>query len=176
MSEKYQVITHGMNGRCGVINTNIPDDEERVIVTCDSEVRARLVVDELNKLQHQIDEKPLNLHEDFKNWDEIIERINKNSRRLVEIDEEYQEKSEKILTEARKIKEETDVDVIKDKYGGNNDKTRKAYVKEELSDLLEEKKELTFIKDEDNRKIPYLKRLIDMKIEMIKYEIRKKNG
>ena len=171
MSEKYQVITHGMNGRYGVINSLIPkENDERVIVTCDSEVRARLIVDELNKLQHQIDEKPLNLHEDFKNWDEIIERINKNSKRLIEIDEEYKEKSEKILAEARKIKEETDVDVIKDKFGGNNDKTRKAYVKEELSDLIEEKRNLTINKEEDNRRIPYLKRLIDMKIEMIKYE------
>lgn len=168
MSEKYEIVTHGMNGRYGVINTTIPDDEERVIVTCDTEVRARLVVDELNKLQHQIDEKPLNLHEDFQNWYELIERINKNSRRLVEIDEEYKEKSEKILAEARKIKEETDVDVIKDKFGGNNDKTRKAYVKEELSDLIEEKRNLTINKEEDNRKIPYLKRLIDMKIELMK--------
>lgn len=169
MSEKYQVINHGMNGRYGVINTNIPDDEERVIVTCDTEVRARLVVDELNKLQHQIDEKPLNLHEDFQNWYELIERINKNSRRLVEIDEEYQEKSDEILAEARKLKEsEEGIDVIKEKFGGNNDKTRKAYVKEQLSDLLEEKKELTFLKDEDNRKISYLKRLIDMKIELMK--------
>ena len=171
MSEKYQVLTHGMNGRYGVINSLIPsEDDERVIVTCDSKVRARLVVDELNKLQHQIDEKPLNLHEDFKKYDEIIKRINKNSRRLIEIDEEYKEKSEKILAEARKIKEETDVDVIKDKFGGNNDKTRKAYVKEELSDLIEEKRNLTINKEEDNRRIPYLKRLIDMKIEMIKYE------
>ena len=168
MSEKYQVINHGMNGRYGVINTTIPDEEERVIVTCDSEVRARLVVDELNNLQHQIDEKPLNLHDDFKKWYELIERINKNSRRLVEIDEEYKEKSEKILAEARKIKEETDVDVIKDKFGGNNDKTRKTYVKEELSDLIEEKRNLTINKEEDNRKIPYLKRLIDMKIELMK--------
>ena len=171
MAEKYQVMTHGMNGRYGVVNSLIPfENDERVIVTVDSEVRAKLVVDELNKLQHQIEEKPLNLHEDFQEWDEIIKRINKTSRRLIEIDEEYQEKSEKILAEARKIKEETDVDVIKEKLGGNNDKTRKAFVKEELSDLLEEKKELTFIKDEDNRRIPYLKRLIDMKIEMIKYE------
>ena len=171
MAEKYQVMTHGMNGRYGVVNSTIPfENDERVIVTVDSESRARIIVDELNSLQHQIEEKPLNLHEDFQEWENLIERINKNSRRLVEIDEEYNEKSEKILAEARKIKEETDVDVIKDKFGGNNDKTRKAYVKEELSDLLEEKKELTFLKDEDNRKISFLKRLIDMKIEMIKYE------
>lgn len=169
MSEKYQVITHGMNGRYGVINTIIPDDEEKVIVTCDSEVRARLVVDELNKLQHQIEEKPLGLHEDFQEWEKRMTWINKTSRRLVRIEEEYAEKSDKILAEARKLKEsEEGIDVIKEKFGGNNDKTRKAYVKEQLSDLLEEKKELTFLKDEDNRKISYLKRLIDMKIELMK--------
>ncbi|MBR1748903.1 MAG: hypothetical protein IJ743_03805 [Bacilli bacterium] len=106
MSEKYQVITHGMNGRYGVINSLIPsEDDKRVIVTCDSEVRARLVVDELNKLQYQIEEKPLGLHEDFQEWEKRMTWINKTSRRLVRIEEEYAEKSDKILAEARKLKE-----------------------------------------------------------------------
>ncbi len=169
MSEKYQVSSYGMNGRYGVINSSIPrENDERVIVTCDSEARAILVVDELNKLQHQIEEKPLNLHKDFEEWDNLIKRINKNSRRLIEIEEEYQNKSDKILAEARKIKEETEVDIIKDKYGGNNDKTRKEYIKEQLSELLDEKKELTFLKDEDNRRISFIKKMIDMKIQLMK--------
>lgn len=164
MSEKYQVMTKGMNGRYGVINTAIPkDDENRVIMTCDSDARARLVVDELNKLQSQIEEKPLGLHEDFKDWENRMEWINQTSRRLVEIEEIYQTESDRILAEAR----ETGVD-FKALYGGNNATTRKQYVDEQLYELIEEKKELTFLKDEDNRKISYLKRLIDMKIELMK--------
>ena len=165
MAEKYQVMTHGMNGRYGVVNSTIPfENDERVIVTVDSESRARIIVDELNSLQHQIEEKPLNLHEDFQEWENLIERINKNSRRLMEIKETYQLESDRLLEEAREIK----ID-FKALYGGNNATTRKQYVDEQLSDLLEEKKELTFLKDEDNRKISFLKRLIDMKIELIKY-------
>ena len=158
-------MTHGMNGRYGVVNSTIPfENDERVIVTVDSESRARIIVDELNSLQHQIEEKPLNLHEDFQEWENCIERINKNSRRLMEIKEIYQLESDRLLEEAREIK----ID-FKALYGGNNATTRKQYVDEQLSDLLEEKKELTFLKDEDNRKISFLKRLIDMKIELIKY-------
>ncbi len=165
MAEKYQVMTHGMNGRYGVVNSTIPfENDERVIVTVDSESRARIIVDELNSLQHQIEEKPLNLHEDFQEWENCIERINKTSRRLMEIKEIYQLESDRLLEEAREIK----ID-FKALYGGNNATTRKQYVDEQLSDLLEEKKELTFLKDEDNRKISFLKRLIDMKIELIKY-------
>lgn len=111
----------------------------------------------------------VDLTEDFKEWDKVIKRLNKNGRRLVEIKETYETESEKLLNNARQIKEETEKDIIKEKYGGNNDKTRKKYVEEQLSDLLDEKKELELRNADDNRKISYLTRLIDMKIELIKF-------
>ena len=111
-----------------------------------------------------------NIYQDFIQWDKLINRINKISRRLIEIEETYETESEKILNNARQIKDEIGKDIIKEKYGGNNDKTRKKYIEEQLSELIDEKQELKLQKEEDNRRISFLKRLIDMKIELIKYD------
>ena len=107
----------------------------------------------------------IDLYSDFDEWDKIINRLDETNRRLVEIKETYQLESDRILEEARELHVN-----FKEIYGANNKDTRKQYVDEQLSDLLEEKKELEFTKADDNRRISYLKRLIDMKIEMIKYD------
>lgn len=123
-------------------------------------------VNYLTEHYHELEKDiTVDLSEDFKEWDKIITRLNKNGRRLVEIKEIYQLESVRILEEAREIK----VD-FKALYGGNNEKTRKQYVDEQLSDLLDEKKELELRNADDNRKISYLTRLIDMKIELIKFK------
>lgn len=122
-------------------------------------------VNYLTEHYHELEKDiTVDLSEDFKEWDNVIKRLNKNGRRLVEIKETYQLESVRILEEAREIK----VD-FKALYGGNNEKTRKQYVDEQLSDLLDEKKELELRNADDNRKISYLTRLIDMKIELIKF-------
>lgn len=108
----------------------------------------------------------IDLVENFSEWDEIITRLDKTNRRLVEIEETYQSESDRILAEAR----ETEVD-FKALYGANNKDVRQQYADEQLSDLLEEKKELEFTKADDNRRISFLKRLIDMKIQLIKYGV-----
>ena len=112
----------------------------------------------------------INMYYDFIQWDTLINRINKISRRLIEIEEEYETKSEQLLTEARTIKDNDGKDIIKEKYGGNNDKTRKKYVEETLKELTDEKQELKLQKEEDNRRISFLKRVIDMKIELLRYD------
>lgn len=112
----------------------------------------------------------INIYHDFIQWDKLINRINKISRRLIEIEEEYETKSEQLLSEARTIKDNDGKDIIKEKYGGNNDKTRKKYVEETLKELTDEKQELKLQKDEDNRRISFLKRLITMKIELLRYD------
>lgn len=128
-------------------------------------------VNYLTEHYHELEKDiTVDLTEDFKEWNKIITRLNKNGRRLIEIKETYETESEKILNNARQIKEETEKDIIKEKYGGNNDKIRKKYVEEQLSDLLDEKKELELRNADDNRKISYLTRLIDMKIELIKFK------
>lgn len=130
---------------------------------------AEFLCDKLNELLN----KPLDLHSDFTDWEERIERLDKNTRRLVAIDDEYQTESDKILAEARSIKNETGSDVIKEMYGANNDKVRKQYVDEQehIVKLLQEKQELEFVKADDNRRISFLKKLIDMKINLIKYGV-----
>ena len=128
------------------------------------ETTAKAIAGLLNGLQQQIEEKPLNLHEDFDEWDCLINSIDSSSRRLIEIEEIYAEESRRILAEAI----ETGVD-FKALYGGNNASTRKQYVDSQLTELLDEKKELEFTKSDDLRRISLLKRLIDMKIELIKY-------
>lgn len=122
-------------------------------------------------LEHAINELGLSvdLVKDFADWDNKITNQDKISRRLIKIDIDYKNKSEKLLADARKLKEEKEIDIIKDKYGGNNDKTRRQYIKDELKDLLEEKQELTLQKEDNARRISFLKRLIDLKIELIKY-------
>ena len=118
----------------------------------------------LNNLFKKLEEKPIDLHVNFEEWNERVDWLDKTSRRLVQIDEIYMLESDKILAEAR----ENNVD-FKAIYGANNKDTRKQYVDEQLTDLLEEKKELEFLKSNDNRRISLLKRLIDMKIELIKF-------
>jgi len=100
----------------------------------------------------------------FREYDERLDWLKATSERLVEIDREYEEKSPKILQEAI----ENGVD-FKALYGGNTEKTRKKYVDEQLSDLILEKERLKLFKEDDNRRLGFIKRLIDMEIQLIRY-------
>ena len=106
----------------------------------------------------------IDLTKEFEEYDERITWLNKTTKRLIEIDREYEEKFPKILQSA--VANDVDFKAI---YGGNTDKTRKKYVDEQLSELLMEKERLKLFKEDDNRRISFLKRLIDMKIQLIKY-------
>ena len=106
----------------------------------------------------------IDLTEEFKEYDDRLNWLQKTSQRLMEISREYEKKSPKILQ--KKKKKNVDFKAL---YGGNTDKTRKKYVDDQLIDLILEKEKLKLFKEDDNRRISYLKRMIDMKIEMIKY-------
>ena len=153
----------------------IRDKETTEEYSMENELEANSVCSKLNDLndtikllKKSIEDLGLSvdLVKDFSDWDEIINRLDKTNRRLVEIEETYQSESDRILAEAR----ETEVD-FKALYGANNKDVRQQYADEQLSDLLEEKKELEFTKADDNRRISFLKRLIDMKIQLIKYGV-----
>ena len=113
-----------------------------------------------------------NIKIDLVEWDKLLNWLSKSNRRIYEIKEEYKLESDKILAEARRIKEDPEDgrDIIKEKYGGNNDKTRKKYVEEQLVDLINEKRELEFHVVEDGRRIAFLKELIRTKrmLKMVK--------
>ena len=106
----------------------------------------------------------IDLSKNFEEYDQRIKWLHRTSERLMEIEREYEEKSPKILQKA--IEEDVDFKAL---YGGNTEKTRKKYVDEQLSDILLEKERLKLFKENDNRRISFLKRMIDMKIALIKY-------
>ena len=162
MSERYEVSKLKFGEICVIDTTKEDTDDDKVLVSVDTEVKARIIVDLLNEKEDLINEKPLDLHKDFSEYDECINSIDTDSRRLLEIEEEYKSESDRILKEAR----ETGVD-FKALYGGNNASTRKQYVDEQLYDLIEEKNELKFKVDDNLRRIGFLKRMIDMKIKLI---------
>ena len=108
---------------------------------------------------------PLDLMKDFAEYDELIAKIDKDARRRDEIKKEYFIKSNEIIQKA--INENFDFKAV---YGGNTKETRQKYADEQLQELVTERQELKYSKDEDARKLGYIKRLIDMKIQLIKYE------
>lgn len=96
-------------------------------------------------------------------WSSLITELCAKEVELSEAKEEYQGLSLALLEEARTIKEETEHDIIKAKYGGNNDKTRKKYVEETLVDEHEAIVKLERRIDYINRRVPFLKSLIRTK-------------
>lgn len=117
----------------------------------------------------QSDEKPKqlsitqrSLQEDFDEYENRLNWLYKTSTRLMEIEREYDEKFPKLLQKA--VEDEVDFKAL---YGGNTDKTRKRYVDEQLSELIMEKDRLKLFKDDDNRRISFLKRVIDLKLNFI---------
>lgn len=102
------------------------------------------------------------LKEDFDEYEERLNWLYKTSTRLMEIEREYDKKSTEVLQKA--IADEVDFKAL---YGGNSEKTRKKYVDEQLSELLIEKERLKLFKEDDNRRIGLIKRVIDLKLNFI---------
>lgn len=136
--------------------------------------------EDIAKIMEDTDEPSLEIFDvyfrsikmDLVEWNGLLTWLSESNRRIYEIKEEYKVESDKILAEARRIKEDPDDgrDIIKEKYGGNNDKTRKQYVDEQLVDLINEKRDLEFHVAEDGRRISFLKELIRTKrmLNMVK--------
>ena len=102
------------------------------------------------------------LKEDFDEYEERLNWLYKTSTRLMEIEREYDKKSTEVLQKA--IADEVDFKAL---YGGNSEKTRKKYVDEQLSELLMEKERLKLFKEDDNRRIGLIKRVIDLKLNFV---------
>lgn len=100
-------------------------------------------------------------------WDNLIRELSQKERALYYKKENYEVLSEEILKEAAKKLAETGEDIIKTKYGGNNDKTRKKYVKDSLAFEKSEIKKLEFSIDYLKRRISYLKGLVTVKTALI---------
>lgn len=100
------------------------------------------------------------MQEYLQEWSNNIQELSKKELALIQWKTTYQIKSDALLDEARKIKDETGKDIIKEAYGGNNDKTRKLYVKEQLIDWDKNIQDLELSIDYLQRRISFLKGLV----------------
>lgn len=155
---------------CKEAGKNIQDETGNTFL-CYNEDEAEKLVEYLNERESRKTEKrvltipydeQLDLHSDFLEWNELNDWLLKTGKRLIEIEEIYDEEFKIELANAL----ETGVD-FKKIYGGNTDKTRKRYVDEQLSDLIDEKKLLKSLQADDLRRIEFLKKLISMKLKLI---------
>ena len=155
---------------CKDARKNIQDETGNTFL-CYNEDEAERLVEYLNERESRKTEKrvltipydeKLDLHSDFLEWNELNDWLFTTANRLTEIEEIYQEEFKIELANAL----ETGVD-FKKIYGGNTERTRKQYVDEQLSDLIDEKKLLKSLQADDLRRIEFLKKLISMKIKLI---------
>lgn len=147
-------------------------DETGAKFLCNDEIEAKRLVEYLNKKEEEnepskrvvtipYDEK-MDLHNDFLEWNELNDWLLKTGKRLIELEEIYNEDFKIELKQA--IEDKIDFKKI---YGGNTEKTRKQYVDEQLSDIVEEKKMLKLNQSDDLRRIEFLKKLISMKLKVL---------
>ena len=96
-------------------------------------------------------------------WSNLITELSYKEIKLYKKKEVYQIKSDKLLADAKKHLDETGEDIIKSAYGGNNDKTRKQFVKDSLVKEDKEIKDLDFSIKYISRRMSYLKKLVAAK-------------
>jgi len=103
-------------------------------------------------------------------WEKSVDELFDKEVELYKAKEDYEKASEKLLADAVKEKSETGRDVIKEKYGGNNDKTRAKYVKEMLDKDKARIKALEFRIGHLKRRVSFLKTLVKVKISITSEE------
>lgn len=138
-------------------------DEANYCFDCRDKLNADKLCDFLN--ENIVGDTSINdpVMDNLTEWSGLVTELSQNEIELHNKKEDYNVSSEKLLEDAAKEKAETDYDVIKEKYGGNNDKTRKKYVKDVLADEAMELKQLEWGIDYIKRRISFLKQLIHTK-------------
>lgn len=114
------------------------------------------------------------IEDDLNEWNDLLLELSNKEIKFDTLKKDYQVKSEELLKEASKIKAETERDIIKEKYGGNNDKTRKQYVKDSLKGMSEEKQDLEYSIDYLKRRMSFLKALVYSKRTFLEIAFEKK--
>lgn len=169
--EEIEAISFDENGQedgtwIGWAVTSI-DDPSRHCFECRDKVNADQLCDFLNENISRDTSLNDDVMANLTEWSSLVTELSTNEIELYNKKQSYESSSEKVLEDAAKIKAETEEDIIKDKYGGNNDKTRKKYVKEMLSEEKAEIKTLEFSIDYIRRRISFLKQLIHTKTVLI---------
>lgn len=158
MRSRFEISEKRFN-QLGVLDNNNPDE---LLISCQTKAQAGVLVDFLNDMQEQIDSKPLDLHKDFELWNEYINNLASMEKTLVGLKQHRDKEEMRILNE---------VD-FKELYGKNNETIRKNHIKEELSDTFDKITSIELEAADIKRKISCLKRLIDMKIQLIRIGIQ----
>lgn len=147
---------------------NIENETGRTFL-CYNEETAKELTEYLNQREQETRriikipaEEELNLFDDFKEWNILIGNLNKNTRRLVELEEIIPRETDRIIAEA--IENKVDFKAL---YGSNTKEVRQRYAEDEIADLIAEKQELKLANNEDSRRISFLKKLIEMKTKLI---------
>lgn len=90
-------------------------------------------------------------------WEKLINELSCKEINLILYKEELEQKRTTLILEATQEKEKTGIDKIKEQYGGNNDKTRKQYVKDNTTELSKKIQNLEISIDWIKRRIEFLK-------------------
>jgi len=142
---------------CEQARKNVEDTESDFTVLCYNEEEAEKLASFMNE-NFCVD--VVDVYQDFNEWDLLITNIHNDESELITVKETFEALSEKIL-------KETDFKAI---YGANNQKVRDNHIKNELSDIVDEINYLELNLSHNKRRISFLKHLIAMKTELIKYE------
>lgn len=100
-------------------------------------------------------------------WESLINELSLKEEAIIKWKTVYEIKSDALIEDAKKVKEETGKDPIKELYGGNNDKTRKKYVKDQLKDWDKNITDLELSIDWISRRISFLRTLIQYKTKIM---------
>jgi len=115
----------------------------------ESKIQAEVLCDKFNEIEN----KPLDLHKNFEEWDKYIDNVIIGEKNLINLKQEFEEQSQEIIAN-------TD---FKELYGANNQKVRDNHVKKELGTWYDTIKDLEFSIDWIGRRISFLRELIRVK-------------
>ncbi len=142
-------------------------DEANYCFDCRDQLNADKLCDFLNNECIEIDDSiDAFVLDNCIEWGNLITKLNNYEKKLYGLKKDYQKDSDELLKQAKKEKE-NDNDIIKELYGGNNDKTRKRYVEEKLADKKKQLKNIEFLIDSIKRRIVFLKYLVNTKTAII---------
>lgn len=164
--KKVQIEDYGNDGEIEEIRTWYAATNRLIPEQC-YPCKDKETAEELCKFLNTVPELGSPAMDNLSEWSSLITELSNKEIRLYELKDEYRIKSEELLQDAKKLKEETKQDIIKDRYGGNNDKTRKQYVKDSLIDESKVIDDLEFSIEYIKRRISFLKQLIHTKTVML---------
>lgn len=134
-------------------------EDETVLMSMDTPFMKDGEVLTVAEVYDQLNNTMFDLHKDFTEWYNLIEETSDKETQL-----------DRLRLEILNLEFETDQTTdYKALYGAKNDKVREAHYKKTFGDKYTIKKDLERSIDHNLRRINYLKSMIAMKIQLIKY-------